>query len=103
MMGANKDIAGRQRHVFGELMLNREVCLVRVGIFEVLLHWQRKRQHWTKAGKCLVVKSLATKLILRPRSNTRSHDSGRTNWSNWSTWWANSSLEYLHGIKQRSL
>ena len=54
--------------------LDREVSLVRVGVFKVLLHVQREGKYWTKARERLIVESLATKLILRARGNTRRHD-----------------------------
>src|SRR5438045_7360594 len=74
MMSADEDVTARNRHVLRQFAFHREVALVSVGVFKVLLHVQRERQHRTKAGECLIVESLATKLILRAGGNTRRHN-----------------------------
>src|SRR5215510_2965869 len=103
VMRANKNIAARDRHVFGQLPLDREVTLIRVGVLKVLLHVQREGKYWTKARERLIVQALATELILRANRDARSHNPCRTDRRHWSTRRTNSSLKYLHRIQQRRL
>src|ERR1043165_2297965 len=79
VMRADKNIAARDRHVFGQLTLDREVTLIRVCVLKVLLHVQRERKHWTKARERLIVETLATELILRAHGDARSHNARRAN------------------------
>ena len=50
MMRADIDVAGRKRHVLGQLALDREVSLIRVGVFKVLADRKRERQQRPKPG-----------------------------------------------------
>src|SRR5215207_5441578 len=96
----NVDVASGERHVFGQLTLDSEVALKRVRVLEVLLHVQRERKHGTKARERLIVEALAAKLILRPRGNTRRHNSSRTDRRDWSTRRTNCSLKDLDRVEQ---
>ena len=78
MMRPDKDITAGERHVLGQLALDREVALVCVGVLEVLLNRQREWKYWTKARECLVVKSLPSKLILGTSCNSGSDQALRT-------------------------
>src|SRR6185369_8109834 len=100
MMRADEYVTTRHRHVFRDLTLDREIALVRVRVFEVLLHMQRERKHWTKTRERLIVESLATELILRARGDTGRHDAGGANRCYWSTRRTDSSLKHLHGVEQ---
>src|SRR5262245_9487195 len=99
VMSTNKDIASGQGQIFGQLMLDCEVALIRIGILKVLLHRQREREHRAKTRECLVVESLSTKLVLRTGRNAWSYNTGGTNWCDWTTRRANSSLEYLSSVE----
>src|SRR5689334_14773082 len=99
MMRADEDVTRRERHVLRQLALRREVALVRVGVFEILLHVQRERQHWSKTGERLIVEALTAELILRAGRNTRRHYARRTQRIA-AAWRTNGSLKYLHGIQQ---
>src|SRR5678815_2700791 len=99
MMRADEYVTTRHRHVFRDLALDREVALVRVGVFEVLLHVQRERKYWTKTRERLIVESLATELILRARGHTRRHYAGGANRCYWSTRRTDSSLKNLHSVE----
>src|SRR5262245_7155015 len=103
VMSADKNVAARDRHVFGQLTLDSEVALIRVGILKVLLHVQREGKHWAKARERLIVETLATKLILRARRDARSHNTGRTDRRHWSTRRTNRALKHLDRIQQRRL
>ena len=83
-----------------QLTLDREVTLVSIGVFKVLLHVQRERQHWSKARERLIVESLPAELILRSRSNTRRNHTSRTNRRYWSTWRTHCSLKHLHAFSR---
>src|SRR6185437_454326 len=85
VMSADVDVAARDRHVLGQLTLDREVALVRVCVLEIFLHVQRERQHWTKTRERLIVEALSAELILRASRDARSHNACWTNRRDWST------------------
>src|SRR5689334_9975397 len=98
MMRTNVDITSRNSHVLRQFMLDCEVTLVSVGVFEVLLNIQCKWKNWSKAREGLVVESLTSSLILRRRGSA-----GRTvNSRNRSREIANNNcpLEHLYSVQQ---
>src|SRR5689334_11006903 len=72
----NMNVAAGERHVRRQLSLDGEVALKRVGVFEVFLHVQRERKHWTKARERLIVESLTAELILSAGRHTRRLECG---------------------------
>ena len=64
VMRAYKQIAAGDRHVLGQLPFYSEVRLVGVRVFEILVYGHREGQHRSESRKCLIVETLAAKLIL---------------------------------------
>src|SRR5260370_13223683 len=99
VVSSDKQISGRDRHVFGQLTLDRKVRLVGISVFEGFADVQREGQHRSKTRKCLIVETLASELILRGRRGARrTVDAGDGAWEIADD---HSSLKYLGGVEQR--
>src|SRR5581483_6823023 len=67
VMRADENVTSRNRHVFRQLPLDREICLVGVRVFKVFADGQGEREEWTEAHECLIVEAYSTRKILGRR------------------------------------